>query len=110
RGYREPRRVRSPSRRASGPRAGRARGLLRRRPGLSLLLEGVRKSLGGATGAVHDVRDRGLRFLHVVIARGVDVLLHRALVGVGAATGVLAAEDPVVMAGFDPALQLGSPQ
>src|SRR5438105_1374278 len=63
-----------------------------RRPGLSrLLVERVRERLGGPLGGVHHVVHDGLRFLHVVVAGVVDVLVDRSLLCLGPAAGVFAA-------------------
>src|SRR6266853_1520259 len=97
-------------RRASGPSRARVRGRPRRRRGASLLLESVREGLGRALGAVHHVVHDGLRFLHVVIARFVDVLLDGTFVGVRPAAGVFTAHDALVVAPLDPALQLSGAQ
>src|SRR6059036_501643 len=79
-----------------------------RRPGLSLLLiERVRERLGGPLRGVHHVVHDGLRFLHIVIAGVVDVLVDRSLLRLRAAAGVFAAQYAIVVAFFDPALQLG---
>src|SRR2546422_6001028 len=49
----------------------------------------------------------GLRFLHVVVAGVVDVLVDRSLLRVGPAAGVLAVQHAIVVTLLDPALQLG---
>src|SRR6266566_159229 len=111
RGCREPRRLPRRGSRASAPSRVRARGRPPRRPGLSrLLVERVRERLGGPLGGVHHVVHDGLRFLHVVVAGVVDVLVDRSLLCLGPAAGVFAAQHAIVVTLLDPALQLGGPQ
>src|SRR5439155_6062758 len=107
RGCRGWRRLPSRESRASAPSKARAHGRLPRRPGFSLLLvERVRERLGGPLGGVHHIVHDGLCFLHVVIARVVDVLVDGTLLGLGPAAGVFAAQHALVVTLFDPALQL----
>src|SRR5947207_4687160 len=87
-----------------------ARARRSRQPVLSPLLECVRERLGGPLGGVHHVVHDGLRFLHIVIAGLIDVFVDRPVFGIGPAAGVLAVQDAVVCARFDPALQLRGAQ
>ena len=64
--------------------------------------DGVGERLGGALGRIDDVVDDGLGFLHVVLARVVDVLVERAAARLGSAARVLAAQDAVVVARLRP--------
>ena len=45
-----------------------------------------------------------------MLTRLIDVFVDRPVVGIGAAARVLAVQDALVMAGLDPALQLGGTQ
>src|SRR3954452_17763681 len=92
------------------PSRARARAPRRRRPAVSRLLrvaERVAGPLRGTPGRVGHLGRELARLAGVVGARGGEIVLERPLGRLGAAPGILAPEDPVVLPACHPALQLG---